>query len=81
MISEVCQMGQALFLTHAMFAVLGLWGATQGGVTVGSQKMSPDTGCGAFRVMSSAPCSLRDLEDASVVMLRGSVAPNNPSYS
>ncbi|KAJ5774713.1 hypothetical protein N7457_009609 [Penicillium paradoxum] len=78
-IIEVCQMKQALFLIHAMAAVLDLWGATQGGVVVGAQDMSPDTGYGSFRVMSSAPCSLRDLEVALVVMLRASVAPTNPA--
>ncbi|KAJ6191231.1 hypothetical protein N7519_001252 [Penicillium mononematosum] len=38
--------------------------------TVGAQDMSHNTGCSAFRVMSSVPYSLRALELAAVVMLR-----------
>lgn len=78
-IIEVWQMQRTLFLADAMVAVLSLWGATQGGVIVGSQDLSPHTGYSAIRVMSSAHCILRDLEDALVVMLKGSVAPTNPA--
>ncbi|CDM34683.1 unnamed protein product [Penicillium roqueforti FM164] len=49
---------------------IALWGAIGRGVPVGAQNIRPNTGCSAFRVMSSASCSLRDLEFASVVMLR-----------
>ncbi|KGO39440.1 hypothetical protein PEX1_005400 [Penicillium expansum] len=59
-----------MFLIYASAAALALWGAIQRGVTVGAQDMSPNTGCSGFRVMSSASCSLRDLEFASVVILR-----------
>lgn len=77
-IIEVCQMGQTMFLIHVLAAALALWGAVRRGVNVGAQNMSPNTGCSAFRVMSSAPCNLRYLEFASVVMLRASVALTNP---
>lgn len=77
-IIEVCQMRETMLLTHASAAALALWGAIRRGVTVGAQNMSPNTGYSAFRVMSSAPCSLRNLEFASVVMLRASVALTNP---
>ncbi|KGO75039.1 hypothetical protein PITC_047220 [Penicillium italicum] len=59
-----------MFLIHASAAALALWDAVRRGVTVGAQDMSSNTGCSAFRVMSSAPCRLRDLELASVVILR-----------
>ncbi|EKV09104.1 hypothetical protein PDIG_56590 [Penicillium digitatum PHI26] len=57
-------------LIHASAAALALLGTIHRGVTVGARDLSPNTGCSTFRVMSSAPCSLRDLELASVVILR-----------
>lgn len=77
-IIEVCQMGQTMFLIHVSAAALTLWGAIRRGVDVGAQNMSPNTGCNAFRVMSSAPCDVQYFEFASVVMLRASVALTNP---
>jgi hypothetical protein len=77
-IIEVCQMGQTMFLIHVSAAALALWGGIHRRVNVGAQNMSPNTGCSAFRVMSNAPCNLRYLEFASVVMLRASVALTNP---